>query len=69
MNEFQQAKDYYQQALEIWKTQLGPNHVDVATCYFNLGTVYSKMNEFQQAKDYYQQALEIVHFVMQAPYS
>ena len=33
MGEFQQAKNYHQKALEIRKTQLGPNHNDVATSY------------------------------------
>ena len=53
IRELQQAKDYHQQALEIRKMQLGPNHVDVATCYSNLAGVYSKIGKLKQAKDYY----------------
>ena len=55
MKEFQQAKEYYQQAMEIWITQLGPNHDDVAISYYGIAEVCFKMEEFQQAKDYHQQ--------------
>ena len=59
IKEFQQAKDSHQQALEIRKTQFGPNHVDVGTSCYWLAQVCYNMGEFQQAKDYHQQALEI----------
>ncbi|CAB4045953.1 Nephrocystin-3, partial [Paramuricea clavata] len=35
-----QAKDYYHRALKIQEKQLGSNHVDVASSYDNIGTVY-----------------------------
>ena len=48
---FQQAKDNYVRALDIRLKQLGPEHVDVAASYNNLGTVYSDLGDFQRAKD------------------
>ena len=55
----EQAKDYHQRAIEIWIKVLGPNHINVATSYNNLGVVYEAMGELEQAKDYLQRALEI----------
>jgi Tfp pilus assembly protein PilF len=54
-----QAKDYYQRALKILQKQLGPNHVDVAASYNNIGMVCRDKGELDQAKDYYQRALKI----------
>ena len=48
MGSLEQAKDYYEQALRIWKTQLGPNHVLVATCNRNLGTVCLRLMNFNR---------------------
>ena len=44
-----QAKNYYTSALDILLKQLGPEHVDVAASYNNLGTVCSSLGDFQQA--------------------
>ena len=41
-----QAKNYYTSALDILLKQLGPEHVDVAASYNNLGTVYSSLGDF-----------------------
>ena len=54
MGELEQAKDYHQQAIYIGINVLGPNHIDVATSYNNLGTVFQAMGEMEQAKDYHQ---------------
>ncbi|CAB4013397.1 Nephrocystin-3 [Paramuricea clavata] len=59
MGKFDQAKDYYQRALEIREKLLGPHHVNVADSYNNIGTVYDEKGDLDQAKDYYQRALEI----------
>ena len=53
MGELGKAKDYHQRALEIKINVLGPNHIDVATSYSNLGLVYKAMGELEQAKDYF----------------
>ncbi len=42
LGEFAKAKDYYERALEIRKEQLGPNHVDVAASYNDLGNAVSR---------------------------
>ena len=53
------ANDYYQRALEIGEKQLGPNHVDVAVSYNNIGLVYYDKGDLDKANDYYQRAMEI----------
>ena len=52
------SKDYNQRALEIRINVLGPNHIDVATSYNDLGVVYEAMGQLEQAKDYIQRAIE-----------
>jgi hypothetical protein len=37
--DLQLASDYHQRALEIELEQLGPNHMDVAGSYNNLGVI------------------------------
>ena len=39
--------------------QLGPEHVNVAASYNNLGIVYGGVDDFQQAKDNHAHALNI----------
>ena len=51
--------EYYQRALEIQKEQLGPNHVEVATSYNNLGTVYRVTGDLEKAKECHELALKI----------
>ena len=43
MGELEQAKDYHQRALEIMINVLGPNHINVARSYNNLGSVYEAL--------------------------
>ena len=38
---------------------LGPEHVNVATSYKNLASIYLHLGDFEQAKEYQQRALEI----------
>ncbi|PFX12588.1 Nephrocystin-3 [Stylophora pistillata] len=59
LGETDQAKDYYKRALEIRLKKVGPDHVDVAATYNNLGSLHSDLGETDQAKDYYKRALEI----------
>ena len=53
MGELEQAKEHHQRAIDILVNVLGPNHIDIATCYDNLGTVYEAMDELEQARDYH----------------
>ncbi len=57
LREYNQARDYYQQALEI-KIEFGDRY-SCASTYHQLGRVAEELREYDQARDYYQQALEI----------
>ncbi|CAB4003673.1 Nephrocystin-3 [Paramuricea clavata] len=59
IGDFDKAMDYHQRALEIQEKYLGPNHVDVAVSYNNIGLVYYDQGDLDQAKDCYQRALKI----------
>ena len=39
--------------------KLGPKHVDVATSYTNLASIYKYLGDLEQAKEYQQRALDI----------
>ena len=57
LREYHQARDYYQQALEIY-IEFGDRY-SCARTYHQLGIVAQELREYDQARDYYQQALEI----------
>jgi len=57
LREYHQARDYYQQALEI-NIEFGDRY-SCARTYHQLGIVAQELREYHQARDYYQQALEI----------
>ena len=57
--DLEKARDCYERALEIRKEKLGPNHVDVVSCYINLGNVYYNKGDSEKSRDYYEQVLEI----------
>ncbi|XP_046849012.1 uncharacterized protein LOC124442557 [Xenia sp. Carnegie-2017] len=59
MREYEKAKDFYEQAIEIETKAFGPDHVNIATTYNNLGLVYKDMGENKKAKDFYERAMEI----------
>ena len=57
LREFEQARNYYQQALDI-NIEFGARY-DCARTYHQLGRVAEELREFEQARNYYQQALDI----------
>nr|MDZ8020665.1 tetratricopeptide repeat protein [Nostoc sp. SerVER01] len=57
LRQYDQARDYYQQALEI-KIEFGDRYICAST-YHQLGRVAEELRQYDQARDYYQQALEI----------
>lgn len=57
LKEYQRAKDYYQQFLEL-SEEIG-DRVGIGNALNCLGNVYSSLEEFQQAIEYYQQSLAI----------
>ena len=56
---FGQAEVHYKNALRIRETQLGPGHVDVATCKHNLAVMLQTMHRFEEAETLAQSALAI----------
>ncbi len=57
MREFEQAKQHYQQALQI-KIEFNDRYSQART-YHQLGVVAQELREFEQARQHYQQALQI----------
>ena len=57
--DFEKAKEYHELALSIRQKKLGPENVQVATSYGNLGLVYDKLSDFEKAKEYHKLALSI----------
>ncbi|MEH2300526.1 MAG: tetratricopeptide repeat protein, partial [Nostoc sp.] len=55
LREYDQARDYYQQALEI-NIEFADRYSSART-YHQLGIVAQELREYDQARDYYQQAL------------
>jgi tetratricopeptide (TPR) repeat protein len=57
LREWEQARSYFQQALEI-KIEYGDRYEQASTLH-QLGIVAQELREWEQARSYYQQALEI----------
>ena len=56
---YNQAIQYYEQALAIDKQHHGEEHPDIATRYNNLGGAYKNKGEYDKAIQYFEQALAI----------
>ena len=65
---FEQAKEYHEKALSIFRTIYEYGHIDIASTYINLGSLYYQSAETQEldrkncylkALDYYHEALQI----------
>ncbi|MCA2791827.1 MAG: tetratricopeptide repeat protein [Microcystis sp. M048S1] len=57
LREWEQARSYYQQSLEIF-IEYGDRYEQAKTLH-NLGRVAQELREWEQARSYYQQAIEI----------
>ena len=57
--DFNSARKYYEYSLETFLQINGPDSVDVARAYSNLGSVYRKLGDFEQAKEFHHRALNI----------
>jgi tetratricopeptide (TPR) repeat protein len=55
----QQAIDYHERALAIYKQVYGEQHPAVATTLNNMGTAYNSLGDAKRALTYFQQALTI----------
>ena len=59
LGDFEKAKEYHELALSIYVKNLGPENVEVANSYNNLGLVHRKPGNFEKAKEYHELALSI----------
>ena len=61
LEQYKQAKQYHERALDIRSKIYDANHPDIGTSYNNLGLVSSNLGEnyTEQAKEYYEKALRI----------
>ncbi|MDB9424920.1 tetratricopeptide repeat protein, partial [Microcystis aeruginosa CS-564/01] len=57
LREWEQARSYYQQAIEIY-IEYGDRYYQARTLH-HLGIVAEELREWEQARSYYQQAIEI----------
>ncbi|MEM9454537.1 MAG: tetratricopeptide repeat protein, partial [Myxococcota bacterium] len=57
--EYEEAKRYYNRALEVWEKALGADHSKVAMILNSLGMVNFEQGEYEEAKGYYKRALGI----------
>jgi tetratricopeptide (TPR) repeat protein len=60
MGAYEKAEPLYQQALQIARKALGPDHPETATSLNNLAELYREMRAYEKAEPLYQQALQIV---------
>ena len=47
LGDFKKAKEYHELALSIYVKNLGPENVEVANSYNNLGSVRDKLSDFE----------------------
>ncbi|CAF5020227.1 unnamed protein product, partial [Rotaria sp. Silwood1] len=59
MGEYLKSVLYLEQALDITKKILPPNHPDLAASFNNIGIVYDEMGEYSKALSWYERSLEI----------
>ena len=58
-SEFNEAKNYFELALTIEETELGPSHINLATTYSYLAVTHQCLGNFQEAENYQRRALTI----------
>ncbi|CAF1470670.1 unnamed protein product, partial [Rotaria sp. Silwood1] len=59
MGEYLKSVLFLEQAFDIKKKTLPPNHPDLASSYLNIGSVYYSMGEYSKALSSYERSLEI----------
>lgn len=58
---YDEVEVYYQRALEIYETKLGPDDPNVAKTKNNLASAYLKQNKYKEAEILYKQVLTRAH--------
>ena len=59
VGDYAKAEPLFQQALQIFKKVLGPEHPKTATILDNLAVFYEDMGDYAKAEPLLQQALQI----------
>ena len=59
IQQYHEAKEFYQKALIIRKKIFSDEHADVAASYNNLGIVYRHLGQYHETKEYHEKALII----------
>ncbi|MBL7787823.1 MAG: tetratricopeptide repeat protein [Chitinophagales bacterium] len=69
LGDYEPAKNYFLQAIDIQTQHFGTQHPTLATSYSNLALVLQDLGDYEQAKDYLLQAiaLQTQHFGAQHP--
>lgn len=53
MGNYPKALEFYEKSLKIRVKLLGEKHLNTATSYNNMGSVYQNMNKYTEALEYY----------------
>ena len=64
MGDYQKALEYYDKALKVVETVLGPEHPSTATTYNNMAGVYQAMGDYPKALEYYEKDRRISETVL-----
>ena len=60
-NKYEEVERYYQRALEIYESKLGPDDSNVAKTKNNLASAYLKQGKYKEAEILYKQVLTRAH--------
>lgn len=58
---YEEVERYYQRALEIYESKLGPDDPNVAKTKNNLASAYLKQGKYKEAENLYKQVLTRAH--------
>ena len=58
---YEEVERYYQRALEIYETKLGPDDSNVAKTKNNLASAYLKQGKYKEAEVLYKEVLDRAH--------
>ena len=64
MCDYARAEPLFEQALQIRRKALGPEHPGIARSLHNLALLYVEMGDYARAEPLYQQALQIYQKVL-----